>query len=350
MGMCVDEQGDYLGNEPLGDLRGRVALVRQVIRGCLPGEVTANLSSLGDLVLRPAVRDDAPWLSNLRGSCEEALIECGGAAAVLLVENGFARHAVNGVLGHEPAITAGSLSRVERGLLHGVLALLSARLDVPISVGACSAERQAPASGSVVIEASLQLRGGTGRAWVCASVEFLAQILANQSPTSEKPSATICLELARTRVPASQLAEANAGDVVVFDEVDARPAMEPWPVGIRTGDTLVQAALRPDGVLTSPAVEEPGSVAHDKRRTACASTQSDQATTKPSPLEGWAEIRAEIGTFQGGSLARLLCGAPLDGGRGSSTLLRMADTPWAEGEVVALDGAFAVRIKRKLVG
>jgi hypothetical protein len=276
-------------------------------------------------------------------------IERAGTEALLLVEKGFALHTVNTLLGHAPAISDGPLSRIERGLFHGVLAASCARLGFISTVGLCAEERETPDSDSIVIEASVGLRGGAGRAWLCASAEFLVHILATQAPASKKPSAMLCLELARTLVPVAQLAAATAGDGLVFDEVAALPAADPWPIRIRNGGAVVSASLRPDGILASGDVDDLGIVTQAERRSARIPTPSDPAKFSPGSTDT-VEIVAELGRLQGASLARLLGGAPLDWVRGNSILLRLADAPWAEGEITAHDDAFAVRITRKLAG
>jgi hypothetical protein len=338
----MGEQGDHFGGEPRRNVRGRAALVRQVMRGCLPGELAIELPGLGELILRPVVSEsDAVWLWQSRRSCEVVPLECAGGEAHLLIERGFAMHSVNAMLGCAPVCAAGSLSRIERGLLHGILAVLSARLGLPLTVGVCSEERQAPGPDSVVVEFSVGLRGGAGRAWLCAPEEFMAQILA----ASERLT---CLELGRTRVPLSQLAEAKAGDVVVFDETAALPAADPWPICIRGRGAVVAASLRPDGILADVDADDLGIVTRADRRPARIPAQSDAAKPPPASTEPAAEISAELGRFHGPLLARLLCGAPLDGGRDRPILLRLADAPWAEGEIVAFDVALAARITRKL--
>jgi hypothetical protein len=346
----MGKQCEIFGSEHRRDSRGRTALVRRLVRVFLPAELTVHLSGLGDLVLRPVVVEtDVAWMGSLHRGCEGVRLECAGTEALLLVEKGFARHTVNALLGHAPAISDGPLSRIERGLFHGVLAALCARLGLISTVGLCSEERQTPDSGLIVIEAFVELRGGAGRAWLCASAEFLAQILATQAPASKDPSAMVYLELARTLVPVAQLAAATAGDGLVFDEVAALPATDPWPIRIRNGGAAVSASLRPDGILADGDVDDLGIITQAERRSARIHTPADPAKFSPGSTDT-VEIVAELGRFQGVSLARLLGGAPLDWVRGNPILLRLADTPWAEGEITAHDDAFAVRITRKLAG
>jgi hypothetical protein len=341
--MRMGEQGQDSGGELPRDVRGRVALVRQVIQSCLPGELTVDLPGLGELVLRPVVSEhDADWLLMRRHSCEVVLIEAAGREALLLVERGFALHAVNTLLGQSSVSAACPLSRIERGVLHGVLALLYAHLGSVLTINACSEDRQAPNPDSVVIEFSSWLHGSTGHAWLCASVEFLAQIQATRTTTSKASLAAVRLELARTSVPISQLTGAKEGDVVVFDETAAPSDADPWPVRIRIGDTAISASLRPNGVLTSEPGDDLGNVTRTERRS--------PAKYGAVPPDASAEIVADLGHFQGSSLVALLCGAPVAGGRGDPLLLRLADAPWAEGQITACGDVLAVRITRKPVG
>ena len=134
--MSVGEQDDFSGNGAGCDGRGRLPVVRPVMRVCLSGRIAVELPGLGELVFQSVVLDkNAAWLSNLHRSCEVARLECAGAGAVLFVESEFARHTVNVILGCEPAVAARPLSRIERGLLHGGLAALSARLGFLPALG-----------------------------------------------------------------------------------------------------------------------------------------------------------------------------------------------------------------------
>jgi hypothetical protein len=162
----------------------------------------------------------------------------------------------------------------------------------------------------------------------------------------------LCLEIGRTRVPLSQLAAATAGDVVVFDEVAALSAADPWPVRIRirARDVVVSASLRPDGILAGGEADDLDIVTQAERRWARIPAQTHSAQSSPAKADASAEIFAEFGRFGGSALAGLLRGDPLDRGRGDPIVLRLADTPWAEGRIVAFDDALAVRITRKLAG
>jgi hypothetical protein len=318
------------------------------MRVCLPEEIVIAVPGLGDVVLRPTVcENDASWLSNLRPACEEAGLECADSAALLLVERRFALHVVNAILGHEPGIAADSLSRVERGVFYGALAALFVRLGLVPAIRLHMEENGVPNSDSIGVEVSLRLRGVAGRAWLGASAEFLARILTTDAPGPGQAPAMVCVELGRTRLPISELAEAKEGDLVIFDGVAPLPSADPWPVHLCRGDVEVLASLRPDGVVVASDSEndqpDRRSVTKCERRQArsCAGFAGEKA-------DACAEIAAEIGRIRGAALASLLCGEPLDRVRDGAILLRRDGTSWAEGEIFAVEGEFAVRITRKL--
>lgn len=341
------EQIGHAMSESYFDSRGRRALVRQVMKLCLPREKAVELTGLGTLILRPAAHaTDAGWLSRIRGSCEEAMIESAGASALLLVEGGFALGAVNAILGHETSMAGRSLSRIERGILHGLLATLSARLGLLSTVRVCPKNGQTDIAESIVIEISLEVLRASGRAWLCATDEFLARILTTQTTSPSRSSVAVYLELGRTRVPVSELDQMREGDAVVFDGVAALVAADPWSVHIRCGDRVRPASLCPDGVLVvEDADDDCGVSTKVERRARVFPAPPDAAAAGPG-----GEITAEIARLDGDALAGLLAGAPVGSCRGQSVLLRLADTPWAEGEMLAVDGEFAVRITRKLAG
>ncbi len=332
--------------------RRRKALLRQVTRVCLPHEKTVELAGLGSVILRPSLPQKGPvGLSRIRQSCEEALIECADTSALLLIEHAFALDAVNAILGYGLAMAARSLSRIERGLLHGLLASLCTRLGFSPSVRVGPQDRQLPISDPVVIEIALQMGQAAGHAWLCATDEFLANILTAQATTPVRSLSVLRLELGRTRVPAAGLADAREGDVVVFDGVAALSAEEAWSIHIRRGDDATPASLLPDGIVVVEDADERegGTTTKVERRAMRPLAPSDPATA-----DAGTEVAAEIACLDGNTLGELLGGAPREGGRWKgrcrSVLLRLADVPWAEGEILAVDGEFAVRITRKLAG
>ena len=352
--MSAEDQDEHFRSGPSRGPRERSALVRQAMRVCLPEEMKIQLPGLGFLVLRPAVVEiDAARIENVRRSGEAVLIECAGSMALLFVERGFALNTVNAILGYQPVTAAGPLSRIERGILQGALVALSAHLGLMLDVRLQVNESQASPSDAIVVEVSLGLRGVAGRAWLCASDEFLTKILTTRTPSPGQSPVMIRLELGRTRVPVSELAAAREGDAVVFDGVAALPAADPWPVQIRRGEVVVPACLRPDGAVAFAGGDADdkvcGTATKDERSPARPPTRPDLAKAG-AMTDFCVEIAAEIRRLQGEALAGLLCGTPLARGRGDAILLRVDDTPWAEGEIAAIDGDFAVRITRRLAG
>jgi flagellar motor switch/type III secretory pathway protein FliN len=315
------------------------------MRVCLPEEISIELPRLGLLVLRPQVLDieaTPAWIVDVRHSCEEVSVECSGGAALLIIERGSACFAVNAMLGYEMAAVAGPLSRIERGILQGMLVALSAHLGLPPDVRLRAG--QAPVLDLVAIEVSLRMRGVTGRAWVCASEDFLTKSLALKTP--EPAQATIRVELGCTRVPVSELAAAKEGDAVVFDGASALSVTAPWPVQIRRGKAAIPAYLYPDGTLAIAGGNGNGS-AEKADRPSCP-TISDSVAGSAKKVS-CLDVTAEIGCLRGDALAGLLKNH-VAMGRGDPILLRVDETPWAEGEIVAIEGELAVRITRRLAG
>jgi hypothetical protein len=351
--MGPGEQDDHLGIGAGCRPCQRLALARQVMRVCLPEETTIRVPGLGEVVFRPAVLDkDAAWTANLRRSCEVVWAECAGTGAQLLLESGLALHLVNAILGFDPVAVARPLSRIERGLLHGALAALSAGLGIPPVVRVCAGEVPTPNPDSLVIEATLGLGKVLGRAWVCASIEFLAQMLTSQASTAEAATVQVALELGRTSLPPSELAGASAGDVVVFDGVAALSQEDAWPVQIRRGDAVAPALLRPDGVVvvagdvalagdTGTITKLEGSAVQSGRRSGQLGSVDESSNV---------EVAADMGQLRGAALATVLLGEPPRVGRSQPILLRWNGTAWAEGVLLAVDSALAVRIRRKVAG
>ena len=347
-GMRTGEQSEHLRRGLGGDSHGCVAFVRQVMRVCTPEEIGFELPVLGHVVLRPTVlEDDGAWLQELRHSCEEARFECADSAAHFLVERESALHIVNAILGHEPVIAVGSLSRIERGILQGVLMALSARLGLSFVIRLHTQESWVPNSDSIVVEVSMGLRGVVGRAWVCASHAFLAKLFTTQAHRPGQAQTMATLELGRTWLSVSDVAAAREGDVVVFDGVAALPLAHPWPAHLRRGNLVLPVSLRDDGVVAAAAS---GGRARDLR----SDTKSERRPARRSAslalakADACAEVVAEIGRIQSATLALLLCGEPLDRGRVDTILLYRDGLSWAEGEILAVEGDFAVRITRKL--
>ena len=331
--------------------RQRRALVCRALRFWLPAERSIDLPGLGALHLRPGVLDleaTPTWIADVRRSCEEVAIDCAGNSALLFIDTGFALHAVNAILGCESLAAAGPLSRIERGILLGVLAALSTPLCLSPDVRLSENGNQSSPAHPMAVEISLGLRGVAGRAWLCASEEFLNQSI--REPTRGASQAALRLELGCTGIVRSELAASGVGDAVVFDEAAALSATEPWPVHVRRDREGMPASLLVDGTLVLASGDDDGSRSG-------VTTQAERFSLRPSltfAVPGGskqgpcADVTAEIGGLRGVPLGALLGGVPLDLRRSDPILLRVDDVPWSEGELTAIDGALAVRITRMM--
>jgi len=348
--MRLGEENERLGSKSSDEPGRRLGMVRQVLRLCLSGERVVTLPCLGDLILRPSVLDgDADWLANVRGvSWELTSIECAGLKATLEVERGFALHIVNTLTGCGAALASGPLSRIERGLLQGALAGLVARLHLPPEVRV-SVEAPAPTRDALVIQVLLTLGVLSGRAWVCASTDFLLRYLEVESVSEGDDSRAVRLELGRTHVPCSDLNAVDSGDLVVFEEVRAFSMDGGWPVQLRRGDASVPASLSPEGALVlARAVDS-------EDKSACATLVDGKGRLGevwPVGEKAGArdEIVAELGCLQFPALVAYLRGESMHVERARRILLRRDGVAWAEGELLAFEGALAVRITRQSAG
>ncbi len=352
--MSTGEPDEPCRIELSGNSRAYVAVVRRAARVCLPEEMTIEFPGLGEVVLRSEVLAvDAAWIASVRQSCDETSIECAGGTALLLVERGLALHTVSSILGCEGVIAAGALSRVERGILQGVLAALCARMGLGPEVRLCATAGQVLLSDPIAVEFRVEMRGGSGRAWLCASVEFLTEVPIPEAASSWQASLPIRLELGRTRVLVSELAAAREGDAVLFEGIAAWPVAGPWPVRIRRGETVVPACLRRDGSIAIAGTEVDGKARGDAVRTR---GRTARTSVGSAAMDGAgravtdAEVAAEVGRLEGATMTGLLRGTPLGRNWEDPILLRVDDAPWAEGEMVAIGGEFAVRIRRMLAG
>jgi hypothetical protein len=323
----------------------RAAALHLIAQLCLPARAVVRLPSVGDVVLRPRFLDRtsrAAWWGGGRPACEEVALDCAGQPGLLLVENRLALGLVNVLLGLAMPAFSGPLSRVERGLLAGTVATMLAQLELAPDVRLGEGEVEAPPSGSPVLALSVGLCGESGRVWLCASREFFERVWATREPVAK--AVVPWLELATTRVLSSELAGAETGDKVLFDETAALSPEAEWPVRVRWQGNVVPARWRADGLLVAG-----GSVA---------SAPAGDATTRPerraaglcSPAAAVAVggVSVEVSAGIACSAIEGAGHAPLIVRRGEPLLLRAGDRPWAYGEVAEIDGAFAVTITRKL--
>jgi hypothetical protein len=334
----------------------------------LPEEVSLDVPGLGTLALRFACLDGASTsglLEDAATSCEAFPLGRAGrgsglatgqaaaqsspvgamAPALLLIERRLARHLVNALLARATPPVAGSLSRVEHGLLVGLLASLFAKLGLSPGLQISAPDLPEIPPDALCIEVSARLAGENGRAWLCATAGDLERFWKTSRFGAEPDPVPLRLELARTALPKAEALAASDGDVVVFEET---PALSPsssssssspsspsssssyWPLEICYGTRRLQARLTPEG-----------GVRLDARSIAAVRTGRAGAE--------WVEIAAEMLRPDAAETNRSTTDAVLSL-RSDRSLLRMGDADWAEGRLCAVEGRLAVRITRLFVG
>jgi hypothetical protein len=312
------------------------SLMAFVIRAALPPSTTVALPVLGDVTVAVEDRQIRPEQAvNLALGCHGIGLSLSGASAVLWVEKGLARLAVDVLLGRQPSPCMGvggqELSRIERGLLQGAAAAIAMALGLPPAIGFGGAAERI-ASGPVVVRIRVEIAGTSGHAWLCSSEEFAKQVL-----RAEMIDPQLVVELSRTVVACADIASASESDAIVFDETAAALASDRWPVFLRVGNTVARAELLPDGKLT---VVESGDAQEQ-------ATKGDRRRghSHAERTAAGVKIVAEIARFAGAQLAALIDQAALS--RGAGVTLRIADARWAEGNITAIDGCLAVRLTKR---
>jgi hypothetical protein len=322
----------------------REASIRLLVQLCLPAKSTMTLSGVGDIVFRPKLLSGAACAAFGDSDlplCEEIAIDYAGQSGMLCIESRIAVGLVNALLGLSPPTFVGQLTRMERGALEGTLATVLAKLGLVPSLRLKEREPGMPLPSGLVIAVSVEAGGARGRAWLCASEEFFKRAWTAWHLSCQ--AVAVWLELAHTMVTVPEVANAEPGDTVVFDETSPWLASKPWPVQIQRGASVVPAHWLADGSLV--ANEGGGSVL--SRDTV---TRPDRRTRSSSgALAGThgaverVEVRAEVACQLDHGAATM----PLAVSRSEPVVLRVGDRPWAYGECAELDGAFAVKITRK---
>ena len=325
------------------DPASRSAATRLVVRLCLPVETVIGLPVVGKVAIRTMLLDRnsrAPWLDGARLICAEVAIECAGQPGVMLIENRLAVGLVNALLGLSMPLLAGPLSRIERGVLEGTLATVLATLGLAPGV---RLREEAPVPlprGSLALAFSVGLRGESGRAWFVASDAFLEHVWALLGPG--RKTVVPWLELAATSVPDSEMAGAEPGDLVVFDEIAAWPLDEAWPARARWGEVVVPARWLADGLVVS----EESDVANPAEDAVTRPERRSKAQSGPAMIAA----RGALVEVSAGLVCPSINGAdfaPIIVRRDEPVLVRADGCPFAHGEIAEVDGALAVRITRR---
>jgi hypothetical protein len=249
---------------------------------------------------------------------------------VLLIERRTALGLVNAVLGLSPPRLAGPLSRIERGVLEGLVATVLARLGLAGWVGLV--DRAPPPTGSFSIALSLGLGSESGWACMMASDEALTSLAASvDAGRHEAP----WLEVASTGVPAREVAGAEPGDKVVFDETTALSATNDWPARAIWRGRGAGVEWRTDGTVVARQGAEPHQL---MRLTSCDANKADSFAM--------VEISAGADCASLANAGR----QPLFVSRADPIVLKVNGRVWACGSPAEVDGAFAVVITRKTSG
>jgi hypothetical protein len=314
---------------------------------CLP-DASATLARLGKVVARP---QRTAWVSGRAGRPPSSAVavptDIAGYSVLVLLERMLALSTVSLVLGQAEPVAEGPLTRIEIGILHGVLALSAGRL-VPALRRHPEIERPPTADQSIELELAVTVGGFSGPAWVRASWRFFHDLLAEVYRAQPSAQGQLHIEIGRTEVSSSALASAETGDTVVFDEVAPAPVVGDWAVTLRRNGQSLPAVLRPDGSL-GPASQAPAHASQDERT---GSLSDGRSTPGPPPASPFHTVAASLRPIGLGEIpmAAFLRGMPFGPVRTEVVTLLVDDVRWAEGRLVELDGALAVRITRKLPG
>jgi hypothetical protein len=328
--------GSDVGAVDASDARGSAAYLWA--RLCLPAQVPVALP-IGELLIRPRLSERAaprPRLESESHAGEVLALEVEQHPGVLLVERRMALGLVHAILGLPWPTLAGPLSRIERGMLEGTVATTLAHLGFAGRIRVCERARALTPTGAFTIELSLSVRGSDGWACLMSSDEALRRLC---TPSHARDLVTgPWLEVASTRVPAGDLAGAEPGDRVVFDETPALLATKCWPARLLwRGNTLAARWLNDGTVVIPQDTEEPTTkpVVRSPGRTPLAKEMNASGR--------WVEVSA------GSDCAALVAAGlgPLVVSRAESMVLRADGRVWAYGSVTETDQAFAVTITAK---
>jgi hypothetical protein len=296
-------------------------------RLALPDQVVLDLGSEKTrLVLRPTctgMANTADLLAKLAPTCEAFALASVGPG-LLLVERSLAGHMLSAVARLPLFASDTPLSRIERGVVGGLAAALLAKLGLSVGIQVEKAAAPPARSEVVCIRTLVGLPSVEGQAWLCATVDGMEGWW-RMSRVSLAPM-ILRLELARTRLPRTEVMAAACGDLVVFDEIAALSASSTWALALCLGGRRVHVRLDPEGaVLAGEATD---------------TTRRIRAPSNAGATGEAVEITAEI-AWSGDSAADAL---PRP--RGSGVLMSVGESDWAEGALAEHDGRLAVRLTR----
>jgi type III secretion system YscQ/HrcQ family protein len=299
----------------------------------VPAAWTVDLPLLGN-----AKVETAGVISSVPSDAIAVAVRRDGLAGRLSVPAPLASRWVDVALcGAEGFGPARELGRAERGVL---IALLSPLLDAAgWSFGLGPApEREGPA---VVLR--LTSAAGSGTLWL--QVPPSPAIHGSGSIAVDRGAGLplmASLQIARTTLTNDEVDQLGAGDAVLFDgtAAAATDGTVDWVVRLSLGDSCARLRVAPDGRAT---------VVNSWRKEV---TMEAEKTNEPAAALSDApiEIVAELGriTLRASEVLGLAPGVVLGlrVERNSAVVLRVGGEPWAEGELVNVDGDLGVRVTR----
>lgn len=303
----------------------------------LPRTLGLELDTLGTLSLQVDDVNDlhgeattaAPAIRDLVPACETFALDA-SEPGLLMLDRAFARQLVNLAIGRAEAVAVcPPLSKIERGILAGLVAGCAARLGLPLGIAAAAATVAEGDPERLLVRASVRLGSAAGRAWLYVTAAAVLRGYAlSRSPSTCGTSGLLRLELAETTLEQAQASSASPGDLVLFDETSALNEASPWSVAVCYADRRAPVWLASDGAVR---IDEESRDLRPRSATAEA-------------FAGMVWITAELAASSAAPAS------DRHGARGDAIVLRMGETDWAEGRLGEAEGRLAVRITRRLAG
>jgi hypothetical protein len=302
----------------------------------LPEAWKIDLAGLGTATLRIAgfnQQTTAALLGQARGTCEAFALPSMGPG-LLLVERRLACCLVSMVLGLPMPALASPLSRIERGIVGGLVAGALGKLGLGCGVHLAWTEACEVGPDAVALDLWASLDSEGGRIWLCATPSALWRSCEGAALSSGSSPAVLQLELARTRLARSDVLTAAEGDIVVFEETAVLSSSSTWTLQVCCRGRRTSAVLDPDG-----------SVWADEQAATTIRIVAGQGVC--SSAGECVEVTAEIAH----AAAEDQPDRPsARSARGDGILLRVGESDWAEGALCEAGGRLAVRITRTLAG
>jgi flagellar motor switch/type III secretory pathway protein FliN len=270
----------------------------------------------------------------------------------LVLDAALAGRVVAVALGAEAALAPhlGRLGPGARGVVAGFVASVLDAAGAPLAVSLEPAGLDGTGTlDAVVVSIGVAAVGGAGWAALEVPAGWLDDAARLPSDPRELEALAIdaSVQLARTTLSAGELSALAPGDAVVFDGEAALAPEATWPARLVVGGHAASALVAADGILTMTGGFRPTGV-RPAGGAAASAGRGDTTALVALPVGVVAELARvrlrgdELVTLEAGT-AISLGGARLDG-----VVLLAEDQPWAEGELVDVEGELGVRVTRRL--